>query len=163
MISLVISASSDTTVKVWDTERGFCMSTLRTHRDYVKSLGYAADKELVASAGFDKQIFLWDVNTLTALTTTNNTVTSIILIDLIIIYNCVGVVVASSLVGHKDSIYCVALNKTGTVLVSGSTERLLRVWDPRTCAKQMKLKGHVDNVKALTLNAEGTEERTKLI
>ena len=72
----MISASSDTTVKVWDTERGFCMSTLRTHKDYVKSLGYAADKELVASAGFDRQIFLWDVNTLTALTATNNTVTS---------------------------------------------------------------------------------------
>jgi len=52
------------------------MSTLRTHKDYVKALAYAADKELVASGGLDKQIFLWDVNTLTALTATNNTVTS---------------------------------------------------------------------------------------
>lgn len=30
----------------------------------------------VASAGFDKAIYLWDVNTLTALTASNNTVTS---------------------------------------------------------------------------------------
>ena len=35
----------------------------------------------------------------------------------------------------------------GTVIVSGSTEKVLRVWDPRTCAKLMKLKGHTDNVK----------------
>ena len=28
----VISASSDTTVKVWNAHRGFCMSTLRTHK-----------------------------------------------------------------------------------------------------------------------------------
>ena len=32
-----------------------------------------------------------------------------------------------------------------------------RVWDPRTCAKLMKLKGHTDNVKALVLNRDGTQ------
>lgn len=74
--SPVLSASSDTTVKVWDSGRSFCMSTLRTHKDYVKALAYASQKELVASGGLDRQIFLWDVNTLTALTATNNTVTS---------------------------------------------------------------------------------------
>lgn len=47
-----------------------------TLQDYVKALAYAKDKELVASAGLDRQIFLWDVNTLTALTASNNTVTS---------------------------------------------------------------------------------------
>ena len=73
---LVLSASSDTTVKVWDAYGGYCMSTLRTHKDYVKALAYAKDRELVASGGFDKQIFLWDVNVLTALTATNNTVIS---------------------------------------------------------------------------------------
>lgn len=52
------------------------MSTLKTHRDYVQALAYAKDREQVASAGLDKAIYLWDVNTLTALTATNNTVTS---------------------------------------------------------------------------------------
>ena len=45
-------------------------------QDYVKALAYAKDKEQVASAGLDRAIFLWDVNTLTALTASNNTVTS---------------------------------------------------------------------------------------
>jgi WD repeat-containing protein 48 len=52
------------------------MSTLRTHKDYVKALAYAKDREQVASAGLDKSIYLWDINTLTALTASNNTVTS---------------------------------------------------------------------------------------
>jgi WD repeat-containing protein 48 len=43
----------------------------------VKCLAYAKDKEQVASGGFDNNIFLWDVNVLTALTAVNNTVTSI--------------------------------------------------------------------------------------
>ncbi|XP_076823379.1 WD repeat-containing protein 48-like [Clavelina lepadiformis] len=135
----LISASSDTTVKVWNAHRGFCMSTLRTHKDYVRTLAYAKHKEHVASAGLDKQIFIWDVNTLTALTTTRNTVTT------------------SNVNGCKNSIYSVAMNDSGTILVAGSTERAIRVWDPRTCDKRMKLKGHTDNVKALIVNRDGTQ------
>ncbi len=135
----LISASSDTTVKVWNAHKGFCMSTLRTHKDYVKALAYAKDREQVASAGLDKAIFLWDVNTLTALTASNNTVTT------------------SSLNGNRDSIYSLAMNSAGTVIVSGSTEKVLRVWDPRNCSKLMKLKGHTDNVKALLLSRDGTQ------
>ncbi|XP_077560332.1 WD repeat-containing protein 48 isoform X2 [Haemaphysalis longicornis] len=135
----LISASSDTTVKVWNAYKGFCMSTLRTHKDYVKALAYAKDRERVASAGLDRVIFLWDVNTLTALTASNNTVTT------------------SSLTDNKDSIYSLAMNPSGTVIISGSTEKVIRVWDPRTCQKMPKLKGHTDNVKALVLNREGTQ------
>ncbi|XP_033993185.1 WD repeat-containing protein 48 isoform X1 [Trematomus bernacchii] len=185
----LISASSDTTVKVWNAHKGFCMSTLRTHKDYVKALAYAKDKELVASAGLDRQIFLWDVNTLTALTASNNTVTSkyVVLLSGSCVNFCPKYTVvlsvvnlelslmaylrdilylwthynpsptASSLSGNKDSIYSLAMNQMGTVIVSGSTEKVLRVWDPRTCAKLMKLKGHTDNVKSLLLNRDGTQ------
>ena len=34
--------------------------------------------------------------------------------------------------------------------------QLLRVWDPRSGAKVMKLKGHTDNVRALLLNRDGS-------
>ena len=44
----LISASSDTTVKVWNAHKGFCMSTLRTHKDYVKALAYAKEREQVS-------------------------------------------------------------------------------------------------------------------
>ncbi|XP_014262555.1 WD repeat-containing protein 48 [Cimex lectularius] len=135
----LISASSDTTVKVWNAHKGFCMSTLRTHKDYVRALAYAKDIEQVASAGLDRSIFLWDVNTLTTLTASNNTVTT------------------SSISGSKNSIYSLAMNPSGSVIISGSTEKVLRVWDPRSCTKQMKLIGHADNVKALVINRDGTQ------
>merc|ERR1712168_176099 len=49
------------------------------------------------------------------------------------------------------------MNQTGTVIISGSTEKVLRAWDPLTCQKLMKLKGHTDNVKALVINRDGTQ------
>lgn len=33
------------------------------------------------------------------------------------------------------------MNPQGTIIVSGSTEKALRLWDPRSCAKLFKLKG----------------------
>ena len=54
---------------------------------------------------------------------------------------CYCCILASSLNGNKDSIYSLAMNAAGSVIISGSTERVLRVWDPRTGNKIMKLKG----------------------
>ncbi|OTF70327.1 WD repeat-containing protein 48-like protein, partial [Euroglyphus maynei] len=93
----------------------------------------------VASAGLDKAIYLWDVNTLTQLTTSNNTVTT------------------TSFTGNRDSIYSLALNPAGTIIVSGSTENVLRVWDTRTSNKIMKLRGHTDNVRSLIISRDGTQ------
>jgi WD40 repeat protein len=68
VLFLVYSASSDTTVKVWNSTKGSLISTLRLHKDYVKCLSYASERgDLIASAGFDKNIFIWDINTGVAL------------------------------------------------------------------------------------------------
>ena len=48
------------------------------------------------------------------------------------------------------------MNDQGTVLASGSPENCIRLWDPRTCAKSMKLKGHTHNIRYLILDKDGT-------
>jgi WD repeat-containing protein 48 len=45
----------------------FNLNKKKILKDYVKCLSYAKDKEILASAGFDKNIFIWDVNTGVAL------------------------------------------------------------------------------------------------
>jgi len=48
---------------------------------------------------------------------------------------------AAALTGSKNSIYSLAMSPDGNTLVSGSTEKVLRVWDTRRYTKTMKLKG----------------------
>ena len=93
MVPTVMSASSDTTLKMWDCRRGLCLSTLRTHKDYVKALAYASDVDKVVSGGLDRQIYLWDIATLNNLTATNNTITSKLLDleELIILFTYVAI------------------------------------------------------------------------
>ncbi|KAH6935123.1 hypothetical protein HPB50_003451 [Hyalomma asiaticum] len=50
----LISASSDTTVKVWNAYKGFCMSTLRTHK-------VNESFTTVFSGGRDRKIFMTDL------------------------------------------------------------------------------------------------------
>lgn len=47
------------------------------------------------------------------------------------------------------------MNPAGSVIVSGSTENTLRLWDPRSCARLMKLRGHTENIKALAVSPDG--------
>jgi WD repeat-containing protein 48 len=49
------------------------------------------------------------------------------------------------------------MNNQGSLLACGSPENCIRLWDPRTCTKIMKLKGHTHNVRALLLNKDGTQ------
>lgn len=49
------------------------------------------------------------------------------------------------------------MNPSGTLIVSGSTENALRMWDPRSGERIVKLKGHSDNVKALALSVDGSQ------
>lgn len=58
---------------------------------------------------------------------------------------------------NKYSIYSLAMNDYGTVLASGSPENCIRLWDPRSCTKLMKLKGHGHNIRCLLINKDGTQ------
>lgn len=49
------------------------------------------------------------------------------------------------------------MNPSGSIIVSGSPETALRIWDPRTCNRVMKLKGHSENVKALVVSNDGSQ------
>jgi len=57
----LISASRDTTVKVWDVETGFCDHTLTDHTDWVRCLAVRqSDGGLFASSGNDQTIHVYD-------------------------------------------------------------------------------------------------------
>lgn len=49
------------------------------------------------------------------------------------------------------------MNASGTLIVSGSTENVLRIWDTRTSNKLMKLRGHTDNIRSIIMNRDGTQ------
>ncbi|CAF5013557.1 unnamed protein product, partial [Rotaria socialis] len=54
-------ASFDSTVRLWDVERGVCQNILVRHSEPVYSVAFSPDDRLLAADSFDKAIYIWDI------------------------------------------------------------------------------------------------------
>ncbi|ORY21314.1 WD40 repeat-like protein [Neocallimastix californiae] len=136
------------------------------HSDWVNDIVLTSNKDHFISASSDRSIYLWDIN--------NNLPTSRIGFhkdDIrVLAYSSKCNWVASGgfdqrvlfwdIVNSDDSltqasIYSIATNNEGNVLVTGSPERIVRIWDTRLGKQVLKLTGHSDNVRALIVSEDG--------
>lgn len=102
------------------------------------SPSFSRDQNWVASGSFDKSIKLWDLNR--ASPTGSD--------PLITLKSPDGA-------GSKSSVYAIAVDPAGTVIASGTPERVIRTWDPRSGKRTAKLVGHTDNIRAILMSADG--------
>ncbi|KAM3589904.1 hypothetical protein VKS41_000759 [Umbelopsis sp. WA50703] len=148
---VVISASSDRTIKLWRPHSIAPNSiyTLGNHADYVKCLATSPAHNWVASAGFDRKVSLWDLNESRSdaiLTFTTNSQQQ---------GQLTGATGHVSEVSPKSSIYALATNGHGSIIATGSPEKVVRLWDPKSGKRITKLTGHTDNIRALLISEDG--------
>ncbi|XP_050392831.1 F-box-like/WD repeat-containing protein TBL1X [Patella vulgata] len=58
---ILASASFDSTVRLWEVERGTCLHTLTKHQEPVYSVAFSPDGRYLASGSFDKCVHIWNV------------------------------------------------------------------------------------------------------
>lgn len=56
---VLASASFDSTVRLWDVEKGVCTHTLTRHKEPVYSVAFSPDGKFLASGSFDKCVHIW--------------------------------------------------------------------------------------------------------
>lgn len=144
----MVSASSDRTIKLWN-PHSLCSNSIHTlgnHADFVKCLASSDAHNWVASAGFDRKVSLWDLNETRSsaiLTFTTGSQQ----------YGLTGGHQSDS--SPKTSIYALATNVHGNILATGSPEKVVRLWDPKSGKRITKLTGHTDNIRALLISDDG--------
>ncbi|RPD52275.1 WD40 repeat-like protein [Lentinus tigrinus ALCF2SS1-6] len=138
----LVSASSDGTIRAWSPHAHGQSTPLHeptiigTHTDYVRCLTYCREQQWFASGSFDRTIKLWDLASATAKTE-----------PLITLH-------PPEAAGPKASIYALATDPCGSVIASGSPERVIRMWDPRSGKRIAKLVGHTDNIRAILISED---------
>ncbi|PWA88064.1 G-protein beta WD-40 repeat-containing protein [Artemisia annua] len=144
----LVSCSSDTTIKTWDSlSNGTCTRTFRQHSDYVTCLAAAErNSNIVASGGMGGEVFLWDLEAALAPlnksseaadddrpSATNGSGSSVPVTSLRTISSSNSISLQANVPqgyvpiaakGHKESVYALAMNETGNLLVSGGTEKV---------------------------------------
>jgi WD40 repeat protein len=123
-----VSASSDSTLRVWNLVSGLCVRTLRGHRKSVRAVALAADGRTAISGSHDNTVRVWDLVTGECLRT---------------------------LTGHTNWVNAVAVTPDGKLAVSASADATLRVWEVATGASVRTLQGHGDEVRGVALAADG--------
>jgi WD40 repeat protein len=166
----IVSASWDSTLKVWDAATGQNLLTLKGHTNPVYSVAYSSDGRRIASGGIDNTVRVWDALTGQLLHTLKGHTGPVESVAYspdgrrILSggwYNTVKVWDAHtgqylfSLDGHKGGVDSVAYSPDGSRIVSASADRTLKLWDARTGKALVTLQGHTDRVSSVAYSPDG--------
>lgn len=122
--SKFVTASDDTTLKVWDFSRGVAEATLTGHGWDAKSVDWHPTKGLLVSGSKDHQVKLWDPRNGRCLTTLH---------------------------GHKNTLTKTLFEpKKGLLLATAARDQTARVFDLRMMRDVLLLRGHEKDIMSLT-------------
>lgn len=130
----VAAGSLDKSVRVWDVATGYLVERLEGpdgHKDSVYSVAFAPNGKDLVSGSLDKTIKMWEL--MAPRGGHPNTGPK-------------GGKCIRTFEGHKDFVLSVALTPDGAWVLSGSKDRGVQFWNPRTGDTQLMLQGHKNSV-----------------
>ena len=166
--SLIATASSDSTARLWDPATGDERATLRGHTDVVTDVAFSPDGTLLATASRDGTAKLWDVATIQELAMLVHTgpVTSVAFDpdgaflatagsdNTATLWTVVTLDPLLTLTGHS-----VAFNPGTGGLATASNDSTAKVWT-ELGQEIVRLSGHTDAVNDVAFSPDGTRLAT---
>ncbi len=126
--SKLVSASNDTTVRLWDIITGKLLHTYTGHSKYVSSVVVSPDKRNILSGSWDGTIKLWDIES------GKNLIT---------------------IAAHEEPVIGVAISPDGKDAVSCCSDGTAKIWNLNSGEMRCVLKGHTAQVNCAVFTNDG--------
>ncbi|KAG9227935.1 nuclear distribution protein nudF [Amylocarpus encephaloides] len=148
--NLLVSASRDKSLKIWDVTTGYCVKTLQGHTAWVRAVCPSFDGRFLISTGDDMTARLWDISA-------SNSEPKQTMVGHEHYNECCALAPPTSyqylapLAGLKKS---PPASSTAEFMATGSRDKTIKLWDSRgSCL--MTLVGHDNWVRALVFHPGG--------
>ncbi|OHE91408.1 nuclear distribution protein pac-1a, partial [Colletotrichum orchidophilum] len=147
--NLLVSASRDKTLRIWDVATGYCVKTLQGHTDWIRDVYPSPDGRFLLSAGDDRTGRVWDISTA-------NLEAKVTLIHHEHVVTCCTFAPPNA---HVHMAKLAGLRKppaknAAEFMATGSRDRTICLWDARgNCIKV--LTGHDNWVRAVVFHPGG--------
>jgi len=125
--SILVSTSSDQTIKLWDVRTETCINTFIGHSK-VYAATIAPNDQIFATCSADNTIKVWDFET----------------------GNC-----TQTLIDHCDIVWALAFSPDGKTLISSSRDRTIKLWNWQTGNCIKTLEGHPKRVNFVSVIDNG--------
>ena len=171
----IVSASRDSTVRIWDVESGELTHTFNGHCANVDCAVFSRDgKRVISSSFYDRTIRIWDVETYKEACPPINGINSYFIDlshkdngtlivaaskkDVVIIDYENGVVIKQfdgGKEGHKDYIRNAIFSKDDKRIITSSLDGTVKVWDFESEVVEHTFTGHLKSGTSVAMNPEG--------
>jgi len=182
----ILSSSRDKSVIVWqltreDTEYGFPRRSLTGHSHFVQDVKISSDGLFALSGSWDGTLRLWDISTgattrrfvghskdvlSVAFSVDNRQIVSASRDKTIKLWNTLGECkytigedgTGAHSGGHSEWVSCVNFvpNQSNPAIVSGSWDKVVKVWNMSNCKLRTNLQGHHGYINAVTVSPDGS-------
>ncbi|WP_339385303.1 WD40 repeat domain-containing protein [Aetokthonos hydrillicola] len=126
--TMLASASSDQTLKLWDVLQGKCLKTLLGHTRWISSVAFSPDETTLASCSGDSTLRLWNILT----------------------GKCIKICQ-----GHSGWLWSIAFSPDGLTVASASEDKTLKLWDVSTGECLKTFEGHSSWVQCVVFSPDG--------
>ncbi len=137
--TLLVSGSYDQTLRLWDAQTGELLGSLSGHSEPIISVAFSADGALLISAGDDQSVRVWDLRDHGPGAEYGRTI--------------------RILHGHSAAVIALAMPPQAdagpALLVSGSYDKTVRLWDLHSGRALAILQGHSKWLQALVFAPDG--------
>ncbi len=166
----IVSGGWDETVRVWSVADGAAVGSLQGHTNEITCVRFSPDGLWIASGSSDDTLRLWDAASLQehqVLKDASSDITAIVFspdarhlfvgaADTVQVWDLEGAAKPKSF-STRSSVNCMAISPDGSLLLTGSDDGEIRLWDTTNCDLLATLNGHTDDVISVMFSPDGKQ------